>query len=867
MVTIMTHSRLPVRGILSAALGLFMACMPAANADAQVSGLSYTVTPGIDRLLASDGVGLKSAFMPGARVGFGFGTYVELSGMYLMARGMDTDLMSLQTSVPATQPGLALVAPRKVDVDRYGAELKLILSRSRLVPFITGGTGVMRFTPDGLKRSEAVYLAVGAGLQIRIVDRMALILRGEANWYNFQPATTLLSDTDLLAAGLTVGDFEMTSVRRFSAGAGLKVYLGGRAESELSDVDRALQQQLQGGLKRLSLVIEPAYSLVRFAPESGLRRSQRFATVAAGLDFGSFVGVRGFYWRGLEEGKSLAIDDVQAFGGEMKFNLTGDFSGLRPYLTLGGGRLDVLRGYVGDSTGTVTDQTFAMGGFGVQIPVSRKVLLFASARSLLMAGREVNAVSDPSTIHASTSYSAGLSLGIGGGKSPAERLREAEQIETARRNAAFEAYRLEQALELARAQARADSAEQRLARLTQAHADSAEQRIARAVTAVATDSVRTAALDTTRIAAVEETLPAVVTDSPGTVRQAAAGGRDDRWMSIPVPDEGEIYIRFGKPDTTASGIRGQRPAGMEVIRESIPPGVRPDSTSRSSMLPASVDQATMRQVIRETLLELRREQDWAGVPAPNRFVRTDSAAVRALQSRLDDEIRRRERAEAQVRSEETARLAAERSRREADERASRFQRELDQAARDTRRDAAVEPQANRVADPAIPVEQAVRPGWNLPADSAAVDAPAPDSTNAVSPSMFGHGSMTLVSVQPVLGLVLNEPNDLLFGARAEFRQADGRLMVLPSVLIGVGDETALFADAHFAFDLGASLDPGRGFYAGAGIGLTTVGSSALTLNLLGGYRAMLKPGTFFAELVSAGPFTRTRLQAGYRKTF
>ena len=131
------------------------------------------------------------------------------------------------------------------------------------------------------------------------------------------------------------------------------------------------------------------------------------------MDLGSLVGLRGCYGRGVETDDPSNFQNIQMVGGLGRFRL-GTGSGFVPYLTLGGGYLDVLDGYESDVAGTNSgqpdDRPFALGGIGVEIPVGNRFRLAGEARAMALSNQDEQDVSQPDDIILNPYYRAGLSL-------------------------------------------------------------------------------------------------------------------------------------------------------------------------------------------------------------------------------------------------------------------------------------------------------------------------------------------------------------------------------------------------------------------------------------------------------------------------
>ncbi len=383
-------------------------------ATGQLTGIGYNITPSGEQIFFDGNSGLGDGTFYGGKLGFSFGEFSELRGIYMRSASLSTDFSDFSGIDSGTDALLGDLAPRDLTLERYGGEVKFNIGRGSLFPTLSVGTGIMRFKPDGLENSETVYLEGAVGIQYSLRDRYTLSLEMRDLAYRYNPASTLLSEFDLSDVGANAEDFELQNVNNLGVSLGLQLYLGGRSRGELTDFDKALRSQFSGGLRGVRLQIEPFGSEISFKSDLGYQKRQRMAGVSAGLDLGSYVGVRGFYWRGIEDGSVTKFDELQAYGGEMRLGFGGESSAIRPFITLGGGYMDVLSDYEGNGFFEPDDRPFAMAGGGVIVPLGETLNIHGSARAILMSTQGTDNVSDPSSISASGMYSVGLSFSIGG---------------------------------------------------------------------------------------------------------------------------------------------------------------------------------------------------------------------------------------------------------------------------------------------------------------------------------------------------------------------------------------------------------------------------------------------------------------------
>ncbi len=844
----------------------------------QISGLNYTVTPGIERVLPDDGAGLDAHFAPSLRVGIGFGSFVVLTGSASQARNVDLATGSIPDLSAALMQALADEPARSATVNRYGAELRLNLSRRSLSPFLVFGTGIRRLDVDGLPVTESILARGAIGVRYRLRNRIALTLQASTEAYRYVPATAFLSEE--VTQSLESGDLGRVTVRDYAIGAGLTVFLGGRPENSLTAADRAMLQRMKSGLRGLSLVVEPFVGTVSFDRALAFPRRQTLVGAHVGIDLGPYVGLRGFYWRGASSAP-VSFEDLQAYGGEIKLNFTTDYSGMRPFLSLGGGLLDVRGDYTGRGGIVPEDQPFALAGGGIQLPLSRSILLHGAARTLLIASEGTGEISTPESVTSNWMFSAGISVGIGGGKSPAELLREAEAEEAARRDDAARLRQAELETALGAAQARADSLALALRE------------------APAADSAAVAA----------------------PVGQAPDG--QGRWMTIPVPSEGEIYIRFGRPDP-ASPLRpgtsqvmlldpdtgtyrtftdeagSARPSAADALISradsaaavlapadsvspvsSVPgrtgvdapipvePGIAPPDAGVVDAAPAGqadraliqdlearVRAAEARAVQAERLvadlearvratdalevepdrrvaeLEERLQAAEERAVAPDRRVaeleeRLQAAEARAVQAEeARDRLEGRLQDEEVVRQREREELRDERSRLQ--DRVDRLEESLRSLEREAREDARRREQEAREQAQPQPTEPVPD---RVPADSVRTDSSAAGVDAA---GAFPWDPYRPTALWGSLGYGLSTPHNALIHVRAEFGRRSSHVRLFPGLSVGFGSDTRVYLNGLVGTYLEFPSANGLAVYGAAGPTLAFGGGSIVLLTTVVG---------------------------------
>ena len=383
-----------------------------ATAFGQVKGVSYTIAPSVSYNWFGNESGLEDAFMFGGRVGFGFGEYVELRATYMQTIDLNTDFSGLGLDVDSTFSG------QGVDLNRYGAELKLNVGRGTLLPYLILGGGVQSQQREGLDNAENIFGTVGLGLTLSAADRYAFGVEGKYIAFSGNVVRNLLDSIDRAGnPDLSVGN---DNIGTFAVAANLSFYLGGRRPGQLSDIDQEYLRTFQGGLSGLSVPVEIGLAQVDW-DNSLPYRDAYFAGGTAGFSFGPLISLRGFYYRGMtDEDINFDFDDISLYGADFRFNLTQASSGIVPYLSVGGGRIDINDGYndgITEGGDFSSSQNFASGGGGIYLKFGERVKLNGGIKALLTTGSDLADLNSRDQITTSYMYNAGLGFTLGGNTS------------------------------------------------------------------------------------------------------------------------------------------------------------------------------------------------------------------------------------------------------------------------------------------------------------------------------------------------------------------------------------------------------------------------------------------------------------------
>lgn len=859
------------------------------TSKAQVEGISYTVSPVGERVFWADEAALDDAYLYGGELGLGFGQYLQVSGLYLLSRNVETNFSNL--------PELGLTTDQELDLQRYGGKLRINLSSQELVPFVSAGAGILRFEPDNLEAYESIYATLGAGVTFSLADRYTLSVGGELLSYRYDPAALFFED------GTAPEGIETETVYNPAVTASLELYLGGRSPQERTAVDEAILDQFGGGLSGVRLYVEPFYGRINFNDALGFPKDQNLFGVNAGVRFGPYIGVQGFYWRGTPgtdyfDEFDLEFEDIQFYGGELKLLFASQVSQtLTPYATIGGGYMDVLSGYdeeIPEGTVPPEDRYFASGGAGVSLPLSNSLYVKGDARYLLMSTEDTDEVSEPGEVFGSLMYSLGLQFSLGGGGEPTpgevlerERARqreearaEREQLLAEQREAREQIQAEEQARE-ERLAAQIDSLQQTLrqeraemsARLDSLAAlPRTQQREALIEQRQAIDSVRVD--DAVRARAEDEQGDMQVQDAQARRARMQAdsmrGERDggerqaldrrarsqrgeqvsnlsNRSITLPIPEVGEVYIRVGDtPDdmsvSTNQGAQGAVTVPMIVPTQPGQAGLQPQqgTQQQGTVQGEGITAEQVQQIVRQALREQMQQ------------VRADSARQQLTTQEIQNTVRETMR---QVIREDGNIDASALQQGEID----RLEQQIDE----------LEDRLNRQA---VDVSRAR-------AEAEARDR-APRTTiidrdgGEDQPFYRSFLGQPLYAFQPYTGLRAGEgPTQFQLGIRGDYRSTPtSPLRFLPEFTVGIGGGTTSFAilangALGFAEDyateqLGRVVQP----YAGIGFGLAS--DRALSFEFAGniflGTEVETGGGRLFAEYSTLNLFDFNRFFVGYR---
>ncbi len=531
--------------LAAGALALLIAAPPLA-----AQSLGYELTPAAERVQWDDDLAFEDDWLYGARLGLLFGHQVELQPYYFFANDYPIDAARAGGVFGASSAG------RTIDLRHYGANLQLNLGRGDIVPFLRGGGGILQLRPDSGERRDRIAVTAGGGVRFAIggataelyAEQMALRLNPK-NVFGVDSTSTGVAPTQ----------------RNIVYGAAISLPLSSMGERD----------EYEQGLHGSTAPIEPFVGQLRYASKLGLE-DQDLAGVRAGIDFSPQVGLRGFYWRGVNDDHD-GTDPVAGYGGEVQLNLNSG-PGISPFLVVGAGRIDYHDDFRDPGGNPRDDEGMLIAGGGASVRLTDRLRLNASVRDYIMTPEAtLTDVSTTDDLTHNTLLSAGLTISIGGSSGPSSRelelRREREALD--RRSRELAAREREAARE--RDTARASRRDSLMTDSLSPHARHDQMR--RAVRDEDRPRggrrMRDGRRRTMR-APGDSAMQSVRTDS--LVRQPD----DTRWMTVPVPVVGEVILRYGVTPADSTHMSTSMPGvSTEELRRLIREELQRDSSTVS----------------------------------------------------------------------------------------------------------------------------------------------------------------------------------------------------------------------------------------------------------------------------------------------
>ncbi|RZK48786.1 MAG: hypothetical protein EOO99_08755 [Pedobacter sp.] len=403
------------------------------TAFAQVGDVSLTFTPQVGYNWFDKKSNVDNGTMYGFQAGFGFGKVIELRGTYERSFDLKRNFGKYEGDIQNLFPNFNF-ENREVKVSRIGGEFKTNLPVSGFAPYLIVGTGVQTFktnlTSGATYKSENLYGSGGLGFKISLGERTTLNFEGRGLVYNMNPASLLYNEGGSSEFDEWVNNTDRSTMYNWSLMAGLQFYLGGRSETEMDAVERAYLNRYSGGISGTKLTLSPAGAFVNFNNNSPFRDTYLMGGIV-GVDFSHYAGIQGYYYQATTDEKiHFDFDKLAMYGADFvgKLNVP---RGIVPYITVGGGYINVKDNYQGrpmlnaggQAIGAMPAKSgyYAKGGVGVSVPLSPNLEVFGAANLLYSMKNQDGKVEDiqnANELLQSTMYNAGLRLKLGTSANP-----------------------------------------------------------------------------------------------------------------------------------------------------------------------------------------------------------------------------------------------------------------------------------------------------------------------------------------------------------------------------------------------------------------------------------------------------------------
>lgn len=389
------------------------------NTFAQVRDVTLTLSPYAEHTWWNKNTTLDNSTFWGARAGFSFGPLFEIRGFYQRSLDVEANLRKLDWSV--TDNWADNMTQSSVDISRYGGEMKLnLMNNGFFAPYITLGGGIQNLSyqiadaklPIVTKdiKEEQIFGAIGIGTKFNLSDRVVLSLEAKNTFFNVNEQSYYLKPE------YNIENDKDKRLGNWSATASLDFYLGGTKASG-SEVHRAYEKMFSDGFSGLKFVVEPSLAYIKLKDDN-LFDEQYFIGASAGFDFSSLVGIRGFYYQATDQHNKVSLDfnnDLKMYGANIIARLNQP-RGVNPYIVLGGGYINTSNNYI-NTLGEVGNQSrgFAMGGVGLEIPISKYIALYGTMNTMLTSteSKDISTVESPKQVKANMMYQTGIRFNLG----------------------------------------------------------------------------------------------------------------------------------------------------------------------------------------------------------------------------------------------------------------------------------------------------------------------------------------------------------------------------------------------------------------------------------------------------------------------
>ena len=784
-------------------LGLLL--FTAFQIKAQVSDISLNLTPTANYTWWDSQMHIKNSPMVGGMLGIGLGRNLELRGIYEQSLNSESKLGNFNVDNLLGQFNSV-----DVDVIRWGGEFKAnIPTRTLFTPYLSIGSGVQKLKYNDIK-DEQIYLSAGLGTQYVLSNRVSLNLGAKIHAFNHNP-TKLLMESGFNDDIIT---FEDSRMLNWSLNLGVQFYLNGKNPQKYTALERALEQQGKSGLSGLRLVFEPGIAYINFDNSTNLRDTYLLGG-SLGVDFNDYVGLRGFYYQSSEDDKlSFDFDKMAMYGADFiaKLNVS---SGIVPYITVGGGYMNVYGSYVGvDENPFVPTNSgyFAKGGLGLSIPITPYFEVLGAANLLYTTDKDPEDLGSTEDLKKHTMFNVGLKFNIG---------------KKVRANRALDSY-IDQKL--------TDKGlmyEQRIAELKKELDKAYEANDAVKATQIMTEKQR---LETELVAAMDES--GIVLATP--IVPATYVAADDTSIAATTATtiartEDQTLIRLTAEELESLVDKVVQGVGAPVLKKETP---------------------------EERLDRLERLILSGGAPT-TRTAQQSAASTQEAEAKAMAEAAQAEAIAARVK-EESAAKRVEESNRELLEEMRRIGSRIEENS--LRIDNAYRQQQQSGSDRTV----IVTPGggqtqYRAPVGGGNVGA----SSSAYQDPSQGQAKSWVIyrGLSPFLGMNFGESSSFLFGVKGNYGFSSSRFSFVPDLYFGVGSKVAYGFNANVTYPLLVNDESLFTPYVGVGLGVNKADKFKFGVNLIGGTYINVGNGSLFIEYTSRKLFDNNLISLGYRFDF
>ncbi len=380
------------------------------SAISQVKDISLNVAPTAEYTIWDNHIAVNNSALLGGRLGFGFGRFFEIRGTYMRSIDLKANLKDLENSLSDAwgndwieNNSLAdQLKSQNISITRWGGELKANIGTRRISPYIVLGSGVNIFEYDKALinanelaegyTEKQIYISGGLGFKLNLTKRLVMAVEVRNTMFNVDSSNLYLTSKP---------DGAMTTYN-WSGAVSFEYYLGGRNPNKMTELDKAYLKTFSNGFKGATFSVEPSAKYIDFH-EDAFPEGMFLLGGYAGVDLTDFIGFRGFYFHSTGNSLSLKFDKtMQMYGGNIIAYLNYN-TGVVPFISLGGGYLDVMK----DDSVYDKDQSaaFAMANVGIDIPLSKNILAYGSVGNMITTNKKEKDLTNPSElIHHMTSY-------------------------------------------------------------------------------------------------------------------------------------------------------------------------------------------------------------------------------------------------------------------------------------------------------------------------------------------------------------------------------------------------------------------------------------------------------------------------------